>query len=283
MINRTHLPSLCRVIVLATFLASSIAYTQKSQSKPTSVNQFLSKLPSELTLRENGPQKYRLTTNWHNRDLSGNATGKFLITGEYTRALGDGRVRWNNVQIAVFQDPTKPDSDTLSQKWMEGFSYKSPDDIAKVDFFKDFPTDETIHLLRTLVWDVVTFEAFAWTYFDKLKLNEVFKPSDFEGFTVQMADWGTLKMKGLRLKWTGISKMNGELCALIQYESFVNPVRSLGIQGRSLYWGSIWVSLEDKQIEYATLNEDVVTEITSASNSKKVMNIQREVKFEKMK
>jgi len=77
--------------------------------------------------------------------------------------------------------------------------------------------------------------------------------------------------------------MNDKICALVQYESLVNPVKSFGVNVRSLYWGRIWVSLEDKQIEYAKLNEDVNMEIISTPQSKKFLNIQREVEFKKIK
>jgi len=246
---------------LIIFLGLNILHAQENSSQSLALDQYLSKLPTDLTLKENEPQTYLLTTNWYNRDLNGNATGKFVIKGEYTRALSDQIVRWNNVYIEVFQDPTKSDSDTLFQDRMEGLSYKSPDDIANPDLYKNFP----------------------WTHFDKLKLNETIKSSDFEDFNVQMADWGTLRMKDLKMTWIGISKMNDEICALIQFESFVNPAKSFGIFGRSLYWGRIWVSLKDKQIEYAKLNEDVIMEITSSPDSKKFLNIQREVSFEKLK
>ena len=33
------------------------------------------------------------------------------------------------------------------------------------------------------------------------------------------------------------------------------------LTGRSHYWGEIWVSLATKQIEYATLQEDVLGEM----------------------
>ncbi len=270
--------SVATLIILCGF---NFSYAQENTSKTLIKKRYLSNLPANLRLKENTPQRYLITTNWHNRDLNGSATGKFIIRGEYTRALKDQIVRWNNVQIEVFQDPAKPDSDTLLQKWMEGFSYKSPDDIAKPDIFKNFPINETTHLLRTLIWDVAAFEAFAWTYFEKLKLNETISPSDFEDVTIQMADWGTIKMKDMKLSWIGISKMNNEVCALIHFESFTNPVKSFGINGRSLYWGRIWVSLEDKQIEYGNLNEDVIMEIMTSSQNKKFLNIQREVEFKK--
>ncbi|HER00123.1 MAG TPA: hypothetical protein ENO22_12360 [candidate division Zixibacteria bacterium] len=251
------------------------------------IDDYLTELPENLVLNEDTPQEYRITTVWHNRDLQGNATAKFIISGQYTRALEGDSVQWNNVMIEIFPDPSKAASDTAYQEFMEGFKYKSPEDIARYDFFKDFPSDESTHLLRTLIWDAVAFEVFGWNYFDQLELNKAIVPSDLVDFDAPMADWGTITMKNLKLIWVGVSELNNELCAVIDYESFVNPVNSsspgMTVQGRSLYWGIIYISLEDKQIEYATMNEDVIMEITTLTNPENRVNIQREVKFEKLR
>ena len=39
------------------------------------------------------------------------------------------------------------------------------------------------------------------------------------------------------------------------------------LNARSHYWGEIWVSLAGKQIEYATLQEDVLGELTLAGQT----------------
>ena len=136
--------------------------------------------------------------------------------------------------------------DTSAQVWMEDFTYQSPYDIARPDFFMDFPTDESVHLLRTLIWDAVGFEIFAWSYFDRLELNQPFIPDELDDYDVPMAEWGTFTMKNLKLTWVGISTRNNEPCALIQYQSLVNPVesgspliagnRTLTLLGRYLYF-----------------------------------------------
>lgn len=222
----------------------------------------------------------------HNRDIQGNTVNNILITAEYTRGLNDGYMRWNNFRIGATKETAKPVSKGKLLECMENFSYKMSEDIIKEEFYKDFPNDDTRHLIKSLIWDAALFEPFFWEQLDKLKLNKFYKVSDFEDFTIQMGDWGTLKMKNLKFKWTGISKMHAEICAFIQYESFFNPVLSMTntmtIQGRSLYWGSFWISLEDKQIEYLTLNEDVMMEMTFPSNpEKRLMDMQREVVIEK--
>ena len=280
--TRNNLALGCKPLFLLIFLTTSVSTAQDSQKKSSTTYELPSKLPSDLKLVEDEPQRYRLQTIWHNRDLNGNVTGKFIIRGDYTRGLGNGQVRWNNVKIEVCKNPDWRESETIVVKSMEGFSYKSPHDIAKPNFFKHLPTDETKHLLRTLVWDAVALEAFAWQNFHKLELNKAVKSSEFENRDVQMADWGTLNMKGLNLKWTGITKVQDESCAIIQYKSFVNPIASGGNAGRSLYWGDILVSLIDKQIEHATMNEDVIMKITTPDVKNKIINIQREVSLEKI-
>jgi hypothetical protein len=56
----------------------------------------------------------------------------------------------------------------------------------------------------------------------------------------------------------------------------------MSFQGRSHYWGEIWLSLEDKQIEYATLYEDVLLEFKlPGQQSKQFVNPFRQATFEK--
>jgi len=54
------------------------------------------------------------------------------------------------------------------------------------------------------------------------------------------------------------------------------------LQGRSTYWGDIWISLSDKQIEYAIGNEDVIVKMTTPNNGEQRINLQREIVFDKI-
>lgn len=263
------------------------ACAEDAPKRPVTLKDCLSFNPQELTLREDGPQRYRLTTKWRNRDLYGALTNEFVVTGDYTRGIGDGLVRWNDVYIIQASDSAAAAPDSVFFECMEGWSYRSPEDITGAGFFSRLPSDDSQHALRTLVWDAVAFEAFAWTYFDKLKLNETVTAEELEGFSAAMADWGSLLMQGLELTWSGVTELNGESCAVINYRSWANPVESssivMSVKGRSLYWGAIWISLEDKQIERATMNEDVIVEIKmGADRSNKYKDMQREVTFEKL-
>ncbi len=276
MLSKLTLP----IVILFLFITPEFASGDNQTGAKTDINRYLNELPDDLILIEESPQSYIMTTIWHNRDIGGNATAKYIIRGKYTRGLPDRMVRWNDVMIEIFSDPGRPESDTSRQGWMEDFSYKSPDDLVSLEMFMEFPSDESRHLLYTLVWDAILFEVYAWDYFDKLELNQTINPARMENLDIDMAGWGTIKMQNLEMKWSGISSMNGELCAIIEYESLVNPVSSFGSKGRSCYWGEIWVSLHDKQIESGRLNEDVTMQMTGQDG--KFINIQREVSFEKI-
>ena len=57
----------------------------------------------------------------------------------------------------------------------------------------------------------------------------------------------------------------------------------MSMKGRSHYWGTIWVSVEDKQVEHAVLFEDVVMEILlPGQTTKQVMDATREITYERL-
>jgi len=223
----------------------------------------LSHLPTDLKLREDQPQKYKLTFDYLYLDTLGNPTGKERVSGEYTRALPNGKVKWNSVRIAKAKAFDQPFPDAEAQNYMEGFTYQLSRraDMLKKEFFPGFPEIEIKS--KNLVWDMHMIEEFAWDYFDRLELNQPYaiqsQPED-----VPLAGAGTFQNRRIELTWVGLSKRNNEICALIQYQALMNKfttsMMNMAFQGRSHYWGDIWVSLKDKQIEYATLTEDVLVE-----------------------
>ena len=65
------------------------AFDPALSSTIQSVDDRLSHLPADLKLKEDGPQKYRITFDYLNIDTLGNPTGKERVTGEYVRGLPD--------------------------------------------------------------------------------------------------------------------------------------------------------------------------------------------------
>ena len=148
------------------------------------------------------------------------------------------------------------------QDFIEGFHYPagSPDTL-KPDFFKLFPSSAVFE--RNLIWDTSMMESFGQNFFDQLKLNVPLHISTDQD--VIMPGVGTFHSRDTVLEWVGRSERNGQECALIDYRSFFNPLQlavgGMTIQGRSDFWGEIWVSLATKQIEYATIYEEVSGEM----------------------
>ena len=69
--------------------------------------------------------------------------------------------------------------------------------------------------------------------------------------------------------------MNNEVCAIIKYSVMNNPLQldfdNVTVSGRSHYWGEIYVSLSDKQIEYVTLLEDVITNVRIEGQAENIL------------
>jgi len=264
-------------LVAVLTVAALFANAQKSIDP-----KLLESLPQSLEL-SNELQKFKVTTTHYNGDIFGNFFNKQQICGEYTRGALNEEVKWNNVSFAmsISADRNAEFTQGIPINYMENFSYTINDDMLNDEKFKNF--GEYSDYTKNLVWDMLAIEGFAWSSFDKLKLNEPYSADSFNG-KVDLAGQGFFENKDIQLTWTGISKRNGELCATIEYRTFNNPLEvktgGMDMKGRSHYWGTIWVSLEDKQIEHAVLYEDVVMEmLLPGQTQKQVMNATREISF----
>ncbi len=245
---------------------------------------YLNGLPKDLKLNEQSPQKYRITADYFNGDIFGNFMNKTRVTGDYTRGFKDGSVKWNKVAIANGSTREGSFENAVSQDYMENFSYVPSDKMLDAASFSSFPAN-SFHS-KNLIWDMLAIETFAWIYFDSLELNRTFRPANLPQ-EIPLAGEGTFTNKDIQLKWAGISQMNGEVCALIEYRTFDNPLvvdtEQIKIKGRSHYWGTILVSLKDKQIEHALMYEDVVMDMKMTGQpAGQLLNTTREIKFEKL-
>ena len=172
-----------------------------------------------------------------------------------------------------------------SQSYLEGLRYRPAEaDLFSEDFFAGFPSGMSEP--RVLLYDMAMAEEFAWDYFDKLLLNEPYHPEP-DAKTMELGEGGTFQNKDLRITWIGMSEMNRERSVVIQYRSLFNPMDlkmpGMRIKGRTNYWGEVWVSLKDKQIEFATPYEDGLMEIAPEGSAKKIIsNAFREMTFEKV-
>jgi len=272
--------------LLTAIMVLTTGFMAFSQKKTDSrVNEILAagSLPQNLELKDE-LQKYVVTTDHFNTDIFGNFFNKMRVKGEYTRGLGNGTVKWNNVSIAMAmsRDAEFPTGNPVD--YMENFTYNISEDMLKPEAFATF--GENSAFTKNLVWDMMGIEGLGWATWDKLQLNVPYSAKEFNG-KLDLAGKGSFENKNIIITWTGISQRNGEPCAVIEYRTFNNPLEYAGegmaLKGRSHYWGTIWVSLEDKQIEHAVLYEDVIMEMNlPGQTNKQIMDATREISFLKV-
>lgn len=271
------------------FLICQFFFMSTSDAKDKGIEKILrsGKLPVELILQENGVQRYKVTTDYFNRDFYGHFFNKERYQGTYFRALPGGKVKWEDVTTAMVTDEKSEFGEGTPLSFMNGFTYLSSDEMLNAGSFPGFPPAGVN--VKNLVWDMMAFEGFAWACFDSLKLNEYYQAPMFNG-KVPMGGVGIFENRNILLKWCGISVQNGENCAVIEFLAMDNPL-DLSIEaenfkmiakGRSHYWGTILVSLTDKQIEGATLHEDVILDVALPDGKNHLTNSTRLIIVEKL-
>ena len=233
-----------------------------SQNHKAVIKRYLTNLPSGKP--ENKTGKYRMTAVYTNMDLYGNFTNKMLVTGDYTRGLENDQVTWNNVLISGSNNKSEPFGRGVKQDYMENIKYVPSSKMLETEAFKNFPVNSENIFARNLIWDMMTIEMFAWGYSDSLKLNQKYIIPEVTG-EFNMADIGTYEHAGIQLCWTGISLMNNEMCAVIEYRAIDNKLKiameQINTSGTEQYWGTTWISLESKLIEHAEMYGGTIQEI----------------------
>jgi hypothetical protein len=244
-------------------------------------------LPREATVKDSGPRTYRFIVDYVTTNLTGQTLARQRVTAEYTRGLPGGEVIWHKVAVSEANGNAEL-GPAQKQEFMEGYRYRQDSKASKAlyvsmlpDFFKGFPPDSTLE--RTLIWDQAMFDLFAGAQFPNLKLNEPYRIASPE--TVNVPGVGPFSNRDVQLVWVGKSRRNGRNCAVIDYSGYINPLQiingGMDLKGQSRYWGLIWVSLATRQIEYATLNENVTAEIEHKGQSTPVrVNVFRTGVFE---
>ncbi len=232
------------------------------QNQKTTIKKYLTELPSSAV--KTTLQKYRMTAVYTNRDLYGNFTGKTKVSGDYTWGMENGQVKWNNVRIAGSNNYSEPFQEGKKQEYMENMTYVPSSDMLKEDAFKNFPASAENVLARNLIWDMSTIEEFAWKYSDSLKLNRKYSLKEGIG-EFDMGNIGTYNHNDIQVCWTGISAIGGRLCAVIEYRAVDNimslTMEQMNTKGTEQYWGTTWIDLETRQIEYAEMYGGTIQEI----------------------
>jgi len=229
-------------------------------------------LPTDLQLDNSKVRSFKLTTDYMDYDLKGNFRSKTRVTGEYSIGLPGDSVRWNNIHIARAAHEESPFPEGEKQDYMENFAYIQDENIVSQAFFKDIP--QANFMIKNLIWDVSGLYWFAYWNWDKLELNKTYKDTDINNQEIDLSGEGTFENRNVEITWIGLTQMNNETCAILKYATMNNPLKinleNMKMTGRSHYWGEIYVSLEDKEIEMATLSEDVVTDLKFSGNPENI-------------
>ena len=242
-------------------------------------------LPRAMPVKDAGPRAYRFTMNHTVSDTKGQVVQRQRVTADYTRGLAGGDAMWKNVTVAESNGPGAISGPGEKREFMEGLRYRSGSpglaDSMKPEFFKAFPP--TAVMERNLVWDTGMIEMFGQDEFDHLKLNAPYRLLSSQD--VNMPGIGTFQNRDVQLTWVGRSRRNGQECAVIDYIALFNPLAiatgGMTLTGRSHYWGEIWVALATRQIEYATLQEDVLGELKlPGQETAQIINVFRSGIFE---
>ena len=158
------------------------------QSEKEIIEKYLRELPAVPV--SNALQKYRMTAVYTNRDLYGNFIDKTKVSGDYTRGLENGFVKWNNIYISGSNNFSEPFPAGTKQEYMENIKYVPSPKMLDAEAFKNFPASPESVFAKNLIWDMMTIEGFAWDYIDSLKLNRIYRIPDITG-EFNMADIGT--------------------------------------------------------------------------------------------
>ncbi len=252
--------------------------------KGNSIN-YLDHLPKSLNLDKTILRSYQMTTDYYNYDLKSKFDGKQRLTGTITFGLQGDSAQWKDVYLAESKVLDAVFTQGEKQEFLQNFKFQSNEKVITTEFFKDLPEANT--LIKNLFWDMLGFDVFAYSYWDSLKLNEEFQAKEINS-EVTIADIGTFENRDIRITWLGITEMNNEICAILKYSAMNNPLNieleNMSLSGRSHYWGEVYVSLSDKQIEFASLMEDVLTDVKIKGQSNNILGYTvRTIKLERIK
>lgn len=270
-------------LFVAFMLLSNCILAQKN-----SIDSYLSIKPSEIKATKPGIHQYDVSLKWQNLDaIKGDKFNCNAVKATYITGLTNDSVSWKDVSLAQITDFQQKEFNGTNLSSFNGFTYKVNEmNFLQEEFYKTIPPDQK-DLARWLVSDAIQMQGLAWYVFDSLAYNKPFIPKFLNNYDIKFKDWVTFTSRYQKLIWSGITKHNNKVCAIVKYESLYNPLKidnnQLSVKGRSLYYGEILISLSDKQVEYATMVEDVIMKLKSSSfPEEQLIDLQREIIFNKV-
>jgi hypothetical protein len=258
-------------------------------AQKNSIDKYLLLKPSEIKAGKSGNQEYAVSLKWQTLDaINGHKINCNAVKATYIAGLKNDSVSWKDVSLAQINDFQQNDYNGTNLPSFNGFTYKvSETNFLKDEFYKTIPPEQ-IDLAKWLVSDAIQMQGLAWYVFDSLEFNKPFIPKFLSNYDIKFQDWVTFTSRYQKLVWSGIAKYNNEVCAIVKFESLYNPLKveneQMTVKGRSLYYGEMWISLMDKQVEYASMVEDVIMKLKGVSfPEEQLFDLQREIIFSKVK
>ena len=264
------------------FMLYSAAFAQDK-----CLDKYLLTQIKEIEADNQSLQVYDVSLRWQNLDaLSGQTINCNVVNAKFLVDPESNTSRWQDAKLASVSDFREEPSNPVSLPGIDGFEYESfTDDFLQEDFFQDI-APELRDLAKWLVSDAIQMHGLAVYVMDSLRFGQAFIPALLEDYDVEFQNWVSFSSRYQELNWSAITKHNNEVCAVIKFESEYNPVSAdtpaMSFKGRSLYYGEMWVSLEDKQLEYSIMFEDVIMRLESdAFPGGQLIDLQREIVFDK--
>lgn len=252
------------------------------------IDTYFSLKPGDITIHNSTSQEYDVTLKWQNLDaIHGNKINCNAVKATYLIAPKGDVVSWKNVRLAQIKDFQQKDFEGVDLPAFDSFTYNAFDTaFLSEQFYEGIPREQQ-DLAKWLVSDAVQMQGLAWYVFDSLEFQKEFYPEMLKDYDITFENWVSFSSRYQKLIWSGITKHNNEVCAIVKFESFYNPVKidneQMVVEGRSLFFGEMWISLQDKQVEYASMVEDVVMKLKSSLfPDEKLIDLQREVVFDKV-
>lgn len=243
-------------LYLTLFLMFSTLAVQAQTDNSTD---HLSSLAVGIELDKSVKRSYRMITDYSDYDLKSNFLVKRRMAGIVT--YENDSAQWKDVYYTESKVADEIFPQGEKQDFLQNFGYQPNADILAPDFFQKKLPQANPHVMN-LIWDALCFESLAYWAWDSLKLNEEHQLGD-DNAGLDLAI-GSFENKDIRITWLGVTKIKDEMCAILKYSVMNNPLKvefeEIEMSGRSHYWGEIYVSLSDKQIEYACLTEDILTD-----------------------
>ena len=197
---------------------------------------------------------------------------------------GTDSVEWQNVGWSRIDDLLQEPVQTVDWDEFNGRIHKiGSTDWLNNEFYSNIPPEKR-EWARMMTSDVPWLE-FGWFILDNLEFQKEYFPPVMDNNDIKVEGAYTFSSSYLKCIWSGITLHNDEMCAIVKFESLNSQLISYSgdlmvMKGRDMYYGELWVSLNDKQIERLVMVEDVVGENQFDKN---LFEMQRIVTFNKVK